>query len=331
MARTPVAFRTVFEAACRVASGSVPAAGSTEETNKLYDFNRSYAIGYKQGGAEGWSDARVGAPVTPVSRLISFATIGDGRLWEVWNEDPRGNDAAYRLGFTEDSDGILLNDVVSTCWMSWIPETVKFGNTAWEAAAHTYAVGDKVVYTTNGHCYRCLVAHSTTTGSVFTDDLAAGNWVIVPVLAILEEFVVAHMQGGYLIRQQEPATGYGMQKAALAAVEDYALAEARNRLKGDKPSSGSVASTSASIGTQNGTQSLTAGVTSGTVTFPNEFISAPSRIFCQIEIPATGGTVDATASLIWPTIHTRSITGFKYELSGTPGDANHKLHWKAER
>lgn len=243
MARTPVAFRTCFETACYVACGSIPTAASDDETKKLIDFNRTYAVGYAEGGGAGWTDARVGAAVTPVDRLISFDDIGDGRLWEVWDEDPRGNDAAVRLGFTEDSDGILLNEDADEVWMSWIPETVKFGNTSW-ATTTAYLVGQVRVHndstaTTHNHCYRCLVAH---TSGTFSTDLAAGKWVLVPVLAVLEEFVYAHMQGLFLIRNGQPQTGYAMQKEALASVEEVALAEINNRQRGNMASS-SVAST----------------------------------------------------------------------------------------
>lgn len=243
MARAPIAFRTCFETACYVAGNGLPVAGSADETKRLIDFNRTYGVAYAEGGADGWTDARTGDTVTPTDRLIGFDLLGDSRLWEVYDVDPRGNDDAISLGWTENSEGILLNEDADEVWVSWVPESVKFGNTSWAAEAHDYAVGDLRVYATTGHCYRCIVAHSTTTSSVFTTDLAAAKWVLVPVLAVLEEFVYAYTQGLYLIRNGQAQTGYAMQKDALSAVEDVALAEIRNRERGRKPSCSSSAAT----------------------------------------------------------------------------------------
>jgi hypothetical protein len=217
----------VFETACLVASGVVPATGGEAERLALIDFNRSYAVGYGEGGADGWTDARTGATVTPVDRLISFASIGDGRLFEVFDADPRGNDNAVELAFTENQAGILLNEAASTVWMTWVPETVKFSNASWLTAT-TYAVGDARVNPATGHCYRCLTAH---TSGTFATDLAANKWLLIPVLAVLEEFLYAHVQGCHLLRTGQEQTGFGMQQKPIDALAVVAGKEIKNRLQ----------------------------------------------------------------------------------------------------
>lgn len=231
MARSPIAFRTCFETACLVVSEVIPDAASTAERVRLIDFNRAYEVGYGVAGADGWTDARVGATVTPTARLIGFDAIGDGRLFEVFDMDPRGDEDAVKLGFTENSAGILLNETATTVWMTWVPETVKFSNTSWAAEAHDFAVGDVRVNPATNHCYRCIEAHSTTTGSVFADDLTAAKWLLMPVLAVLEEFIYAYVQSLDLLRGGNAGTGYKMQQECLAALTSVAEIEIKNRLQ----------------------------------------------------------------------------------------------------
>lgn len=251
MARTPSAFRTVFEAACRAAYGAVPTAASALEIGLLSDFNRTYQFGYDAGPADGWEDARVGSLISVTDRLIEWDQIEDGREFQIWTEDPRSVDSeAARLPFTTNAAGILLgvdaeDDEV---WMSWVPETVKFDNTSWLTAT-AYAVGDKRVYPVSsaGACYRCLVAH---TSGTFAADLASSYWVLMPVLSILEEFTVAYMAGQYLIRSGQPQTGYGMQKAARSDIDDKALREVRRNERAPKDYDGAATAVSASTPSQ---------------------------------------------------------------------------------
>lgn len=286
---------------------------------------------YAEGPTDGWDDARVGSTITPDDRLILFSTLNEARRWEVWNEDPRGNDAAYTLGYNVNSEGILLNEDVASCWMSWVPKSVKFGNTSWAAEAHDFAIGDLRVYDTNKHCYRCLVAHSTTDSSVFADDLTAGKWVLVPVLDILEPFVIAYMRGEYRERNSQTAEGQSQKDKALENANIEATREVNNRKPGIKPSASSVAATTSAIGSQHGTATLASGAVDGTVTFERAFSAAPSQVLLTVECPSTGGTLDGTATVLVGVTYARTTTGFKFVLSGPTGDANHKLHWHALR
>jgi len=70
---------------------------------------------------------------------------------------------------------------------------------------------------------------------------------------------------------------------------------------------------------------------SGTVTFSGTFASAPTKIFLSVEISASAGSPIGTSTLIWANYHSVTTTGFKWELSGATGDANHKLVWWAIR
>jgi len=227
MARTPYDFQSVFDAAVR-ACGQVPATVAADATllsTFLQIFNRTHQIGYDL-PADGWADARTGATVTPSSRLITHDTLGDAREFNLFTEDPRVDTSqARRVAFTENAAGILITESeLTTVWVSWLPETLEFTTTAW-ATATTYAVGDRRLVTASGHCYRCLVAH---TSGTFATDLAASKWMLMPVLAVLKEFCIAHTQGTYLREScGQPETGLKLQAVALADLDKKATQEAQ--------------------------------------------------------------------------------------------------------
>jgi hypothetical protein len=119
-------------------------------------------------------------------------------------------------------------------WVEWIPLTVKFSTTAWVTAT-SYAVGDLMLYNTAtpvanyGRCYRCIAAH---TSGTFATDLAASKWVLVPVLDVLEDFVIDHVQGKHLLRNGQPEAGLALQETALGALEKIAVQEAQRNNRG---------------------------------------------------------------------------------------------------
>lgn len=229
MARTPFDFQSTFDAAvsaCNQVPATVAASASLLAMFLQY-FNRSHQIGYDL-PADGWADARTGATITPSSRLITHATLGDAREFNVFTEDPRVDTSqARRVAFTENSAGILITESdLSTVWVSWLPETLEFTTTAWVTAT-SYAVGDRRLVTASGHCYRCLVAH---TSGTFADDLAASKWVLMPVLSMLKEFIISHVQATYLRERGGQAdTGYKFQGAALDALSEKATREAQRQ------------------------------------------------------------------------------------------------------
>ncbi len=221
MARSPLTFQSAFDDVC-AALGYTPAqiaANAALQSKLLKIFNRSYQVGYDLPGA-GWEDARTGAEITPVDGLIDFATLGDAREWVVWSADPRSHeDFARRVSFTTNLNGILISEAgLDTVWVEWMPEVVSFVTTEWTAA--TYAVGDKRL--NDGRCYRSLVSH---TGAVFADDLAAANWLLMPVLGILHEFLIQHSHGVYLTENGQPETGYRMMGSAKRDLSELAVRE----------------------------------------------------------------------------------------------------------
>lgn len=226
MARTPFDFQSTFDAAVR-ACNQVPATVAADASLLamfLQYFNRSHQIGYDV-PADGWEDARTGATVTPSSRLITYDTLGDAREFNVWTEDPRVDTAsARRVAFTTNAAGILLTESdLTTVWVSWLPETLEFTTTAWVTAT-AYVVGDKRLVAASGNVYRCIVAH---TSGTFATDLAAAKWVLMPVLSVLKEFIITHVQATYLRENGQTETGYKFQSAAENALRDKATREAQ--------------------------------------------------------------------------------------------------------
>ena len=85
------------------------------------------------------------------------------------------------------------------------------------------------------------------------------------------------------------------------------------------------------VASEMGVVNLGDAALSGTVTFAGTFASAPTKIFLSIEISASGGSPTGTSTLLFANYHSVTTTGFKWELSGATGDANHKLVWWAIR
>lgn len=228
MARAHIPFLTAFQDAIRPSQAL--AALDTDATLKalmLRRFNRSYAEGYNLPVLSGhtWEDARTGAMITPVAGLIGYDVLGDARGFEVWDEDPRYSKEAERVFFTTDKTGIRVGESSTTpVWVSWVPEVVEFTLTAW-AATTNYVVGDVIVQA--GESYRCLEAH---TAGVFADDLAAGKWILQPVLRVLGEFVIEHTEGLILREGGQQQTGYQLQNAALKKLRETFQAELRRQL-----------------------------------------------------------------------------------------------------
>lgn len=85
------------------------------------------------------------------------------------------------------------------------------------------------------------------------------------------------------------------------------------------------------VASEMGVVNLGDAALSGTVTFAGTFASAPTKIFLGVEISASAGSPTGTSTLLFANYHSVTTTGFKWELSGATGDANHKLSWWAIR
>ena len=234
-ARTPIPFYTAFEAAVRPTGMLTQmASDATLKTLLLHYFNRSYKIGLDLPTLSGqqWEDNRTASLITPTSGLITYDQIGEAREFKVWDEDPRYTKLAERVVDYTDPTGIRVSETDDTpVWVSWVPLTLKFSYTPWAAADHDFAVGDVRMYSATGNCYRCSTAHSTTSGSDFLTDLAAAKWVLMPVLAVLEEFLIGHMQATWIKESGgQPDTGYKLQTAAIDDLREIHRAELRRHL-----------------------------------------------------------------------------------------------------
>lgn len=233
MARASIPFITAFHAAVRPTL-KLEAISSNEvlKAELLQLFNRAYKIGYHlpAGGAM-WEDARVWAEITPVDGVISFDVLGDSREFEVWTKDPRETRLAESVTFFTDRTGIHLGTALATVWVSWIPHTVKFNTAAWITAA-AYAVGDTRTVEATGECYRCLIAH---TSGTFATDLAASKWVLLPVLEVLEEFLICYVHATYEKESGNVGSGIKMQQEALTELRETYRAEIRRNRQDIKP------------------------------------------------------------------------------------------------
>lgn len=242
MPRTPIAFRTCFYEFARgvgYTAAQVEAAGAEDRKQRLLDvFSRSYQIGYDLKGG-GWEDARTGATIEPADGVIAWDVISDAEEFDVWEDDPRDVDGSQRLKFDTDADGVRLIGDFDEVWVRWIPRVVDFSTTAWVTST-AYAVGDVVMSeeagVTLGSCYRCLTAH---TSGTFATDLAAANWILVPVLTILKEFVIAYSIATYKMEDQgQPKTGVDLQEIALSRLDTLAVREQQRNNRGGAAQSG---------------------------------------------------------------------------------------------
>lgn len=227
MARAHIPFYTMFTAMVRE-TGLLPKLETDADlkAKMLQIFNRTYKTGYALPTGTFWEDARTWAEITPVDGLITYDVLGDAREFKMWDVDPREDARARELAFATDLRGITVSTDFTTVWMSWMPEVVKFSTTAW-ATATAYVVGDVRVVTASGECYRCLVAHTSVT---FATDLTASKWLLLPVLDVLEEFIITYGHGAYLKGHGQPETGYKMMGGAQSALLETHRAELRRNL-----------------------------------------------------------------------------------------------------
>ena len=232
--REHIPFTTAFNDAVRPTGLlSSMATNATLKSEMLAKFNRSYKIGYELPFLSNvmWEDARVWAEITPSSGLISWDVLGDARNIEVWTLDPRETRLASSVTFFTDRTGISVNAELTTVWVSWMPRIYKFDTTEW-ATATAYVVGDVRTVASSGECYRCLVAH---TSGTFATDLAASKWVLMPVLDVLHEFLIRHLQATHLREGGQVQTGVRLQAEALAELLEIHRAELRRNRETPKP------------------------------------------------------------------------------------------------
>ena len=230
--REHIPFTTAFEDAVRP-TGYLTAMGSdaTLKANLLSLFNRSYKIGYELPFESNvfWEDARTWAEITPSSGLIAWDVLGDARDIEVYTLDPRETRLAASVQFYTDKTGLSVSEDLDTVWVSWTPRIYKFNSTAWITAT-AYVVGD-VRTVSSLECYRCLVAH---TSGTFAADLAASQWVLMPVLEVLHEFIIRHMHGTWLLEDGKTQSGLTLQNAARAELMEIHRAELRRNRESPK-------------------------------------------------------------------------------------------------
>lgn len=233
--RASIPFITAFNAAVRPTGHLTQmATDAALKAELLALFNRSYKIGYEFPWQSGtmWEDARTWAEITPASGLIAWDTLGDARAIEIYTDDPRETRLADKVTFYTDKTGITVDEDLATVWVSWMPGRFHFNTTEW-ATSTAYAVGDARALASSGECYRCLVAH---TSGTFATDLAASKWVLMPVLDVLEEFLIRHVHATHLRETSgQPATGAQLQAAALDDLLEIHRAELRRNRTGANP------------------------------------------------------------------------------------------------
>lgn len=126
--------------------------------------------------------------VTPVSGVIARADVEDSSKWSVWTQDPRASWSegdglwpAYLRKAVPDESGLRVENLGSatTLEVFYQKEAPRFHWAAWVGSGHAYAVDDVVLFT-DGHCYKCLMAHNS---DVFATELADAKWRLqsVPV------------------------------------------------------------------------------------------------------------------------------------------------------
>lgn len=131
------------------------------------------------------------------------------QVFKVWDKDPRqSTDAVGNVPFQSYPDGIYIyNAELSTVWVYYRPDPPEFTDVAWLTAT-AYDVGDLVLFT-DGHVYKCLIAH---TSGAFATDLADVKWLQVPVLACLLEPVKQGVISHYKRFQSgQPVTAKSME------------------------------------------------------------------------------------------------------------------------
>lgn len=233
--RASIPFITAFNAAVRPTGNLTAMASSAAlKAELLALFNRSYKIGYEFPWQSGtmWEDARTWAEITPASGLIAWDVLGDARSLELYTDDPRETRLADRVTFYTDKTGIAVDSELDTVWASWVPARFHFNTTEW-ATSTAYVVGDVLTLATSGECYRCLVAH---TSGTFATDLAASKWVLMPVLDVLEEFLIRHVHATWLREPGgQPDTGSKLQAEALGGLLEIHRSELRRNRTGANP------------------------------------------------------------------------------------------------
>jgi len=221
MSREALAFKPVFDAMCMAAGGYAAAdvsGNAALQTQLLAIFNRTYRKGY---GRYLWEDAWEGATLTPAGRTLTYTALDDARRFEVWTLDPRAPENAARpVRHVTSSSGVeLLTDETSVYVLSMRREP-KFTTAAWVTAT-AYTAGTLVLFT-DGQVYECLTGH---TSGTFSTDLAALRWRVVPVLAVLEDFMIEYGRGTFLLEQGQTATGAELRRQALDDLERLAQNE----------------------------------------------------------------------------------------------------------
>lgn len=231
--RAHIPFTTAFEDAVRPTNNLTSmATDATLKAQLLAQFNRTYKIGYELPFQSNvfWEDALTWAQITPSSGLISWDVLGDARNLEIYTADPRETRLATSVQFFTDKTGIRVSEDLPTVWVSWTPRVYPFSTTAWVTAT-TYAVGD-VRTVSSLECYRCISAH---TSGTFATDLAAGRWVLLPVLEVLHEFSIRHLHATYLRESGQVQTGVKLQNEALTELLETHRAELRRNRESPKP------------------------------------------------------------------------------------------------
>lgn len=223
-ARTSIPFLTAFEDAVRPTGLlAAMAADATLKASLLGQFNRTHKIGYDLPVLANtlWEDSRVWAEITPVAGLIGWDSIGEGRGFEIYAADPRETAEAATVPLMTDKAGIRVDTSYPSVWMSWQPRCYPFDTTAW-ATSTAYTAGQARV--SGLECYRCLVSH---TSGTFATDLSAGKWLLMPVLEVLNEFLIRHLHATYLRESGQTQTGASLQEAARNDLLEIHRAELR--------------------------------------------------------------------------------------------------------
>lgn len=111
-------------------------------------------------------------------------------LYDLYKEDPYANGCRHTLPYEIGPDGYYLRgpDLPTTAWPLYRPDAPTFTADPYQSDT-AYKAGDRVLFETDGHCYRAI---TTTTGNDPSTDgvIDTAHWAQVPVLYLLQNMVI---------------------------------------------------------------------------------------------------------------------------------------------
>lgn len=142
MSRATTTFNLVMAdvaVSCDLAMADVTASSALQE--KLINrFNRAWKRCWE---AELWEDALQGATLTPTAGLIPFTSIGNGRRFALFSEDPLPHDSsAYVIEGKTATTGIQVQSDLGTVYALWVAKPTTY---TWADVAALAAIPEMLV------------------------------------------------------------------------------------------------------------------------------------------------------------------------------------------